>query len=56
MKSLFWMGDALHILRGRPPQVRVETGVALFEVQQGGKRIAPNLLRGSAKGSPAFTK
>lgn len=50
MKCLFWLGDALHILRGLPPQVRIETGVALFEVQQGGKPDCANPLKGLGKG------
>jgi len=49
-KSLFWLGDSRQALRGMPSEVKVEVGVALFEVQQGGKPEKAKPLGNLGKG------
>lgn len=49
-KGIIWLGDSCQILRGMPSQVKVEMGVALFEVQQGGKPDNAKPLKELGKG------
>lgn len=49
-KSIIWLADCRQSLRGLPSQVKVEMGVALFEVQQGGKPDNAKPLKELGKG------
>lgn len=49
-KSLLWLGDTRHVLRDMPDPVKVQMGVSLYEVQQGGRPDNVRPLKNLGKG------